>query len=92
MQQLQRREFLRRLLRSTPVAAGAAAIAATATKAQSGADPALKALRTGFESLQDRVRSLDERIDALEAGQRKWLRLALGAAALSLGIDVSALL
>ncbi|MGD2168011.1 MAG: hypothetical protein PVF63_07880 [Gammaproteobacteria bacterium] len=91
MEQLQRRVFLRRLLRSAPVAAGAAAVAATAAKAHSAVDPAIDSLRSGMQSLQSRVREIDERLDALEDRQRKWVRVALGAAALSLGIDVSAL-
>ncbi len=91
MEQTGRREFLRKLMRSAPVAAGAAAVAATAGKAQTTVDPAIASLRAGVRSLQSRVRELDERLDGLEERQKKWVRVALGAAALSLGIDIGAL-
>jgi hypothetical protein len=90
-QQIKRRDFLRRIVRSAPVAAGAAAVTATALKAQEKADPALASLKAGMQSIQTRVRELDERLDGLEARQKKWVRVAVGAAALSLGIDVGAL-
>ena len=92
MPSVQRREFLRRLAQCTPVAAGAAVVTATAAKTKDAVDPAVATLRAGVESLQQRVRKIDERIETLEAGQKKWLRVAVGAAALSLGLDVSALL
>lgn len=92
MKPIQRRDFLRRLIRSAPVAAGAAAVAATATKAQAVTDPALDSLRASMQTVQSRVRELDQRFEGLEDRQRKWLRVAVGAAALSLGLDVSALL
>jgi hypothetical protein len=91
MYEPQRRAFLRGFLRSAPVAAGAAAVAVSASKARAVADPALSGLRSGVESLREQVEAVDKRIEALEAGQRKWLRVALGAAALSLGLDISAL-
>jgi hypothetical protein len=91
MELIKRREFLRKLMRSAPVAAGAAAVTATAVKAQSKVDPALASLKAGMQSVSTRVRELDERIDGLEARQKKWVRVAVGAAALSLGIDVGAL-
>ena len=91
MKQLKRRDFLRRLMRSAPVAAGAAAVTATAVRVHDKADPALASLRAGVESMQTRVRALDERLDGLEERQKKWVRVAVGAAALSLGIDVGAL-
>lgn len=92
MEHIKRREFLRKIARSAPVVAGAGVIAATAAKAQSTVDPAMATLKTGVQSLQSQVRKLDERIDRLEGQQKKWVRIALGAAALSLGIDVGALL
>ncbi len=92
MEQMQRRAFLRRLVQSAPVAAGAAAVAATATKAQTAIDPAVASLKSGMQMLHSRVREIDERLDGLEDRQRKWVRVAIGAAALSLGLDVSALL
>jgi methanogenic corrinoid protein MtbC1 len=91
MEQLRRRDFLRKLMRSAPVAAGAAAVTATAIKAQDKVDPALASLKAGMQTVHTRVRQLDERLDALEERQRKWVRVAVGAAALSLGIDVGAL-
>ena len=91
MQQMQRRIFLRKLMRSAPVVAGTAAVAATAAKAQTKVDPAIATLKSGVQSLQSRISRLDERIDNMEGRQRKLIRVALAAAALSLGIDVGAL-
>ena len=92
MKEMHRREFLRKVMRSTPVVAGAAAVAAGVAKAQSVADPAVDSVRQGIESLQSRIREMDDRIDALEDRQKKWVRVAVGAAALSLGIDIGAIL
>ena len=81
---MQRRELLKGLAVGLPSAAGAAAVAsATFIKDKSGEAKA---------SLEHRFEELKKRFDESEARNKKLVKVAVGAAALSLGLDIGALL
>ncbi len=82
---MQRRAVLKGLVAGMPVAAGAAAAASAAYVKGKGA--------ATLDTLEQRLDGLKARFEE-EADQRnqKLIKIALGAAALSLGVDVSALL
>jgi hypothetical protein len=81
---MQRRAILKGLLAGVPVAA-AAATAASASFIREKTEQTRSSLEQRFEELKSRFEQADER-------NKKMLRLALGAAALSLGIDISSLI
>lgn len=81
---MQRRAVLKGLLAGMPVAAGAAAAASAAYVRDKGA--------ATLGTLERRVDELKARLEESDQRNRKLIRIALGAAALSLGVDVSALL
>ena len=79
-----RRTMLKGLLVGIPVTAGGAAVAsATFLKDKS---------QQTLESLEQRIDALKQQFESADRRNKKLIRIALGAAALSLGIDVSALL
>ncbi len=84
---MQRRALLKGIVRGIPVAAGAAAGAAmhSATAARELADPAV-------QGIKDQLEALSSRLDRNDARTKKLLRVALVAASLSLGLDLTALL
>ena len=67
-----------------PAAASAAAVASTAFIKEIGSD-ARASLEQRFDELKQRFEESDQR-------NRKLIKVALGAAALSIGLDISALL
>ena len=81
---MQRRAVLKGLLAGMPVAAGAAAAASAAYVRDKGA--------ATLGTLERRVDELKARLEESDQRNRKLIKIALGAAALSLGVDVSALL
>jgi len=81
---MQRRAMLKSLLVGIPAAAGAAAATSTSYLRDKG--------QLTLESLEGRINELKARFDESDQRNRKLIRLALGAAALSLGIDIGALL
>jgi hypothetical protein len=81
---MQRRAVLKGLLAGMPVAAGAAAAASAAYVKDKGA--------ATLGTLERRVDELKARLEESDQRNRKLVKIALGAAALSLGVDVSALL
>lgn len=81
---MQRRAMLKGLLVSMPVAAGAAAAASAAYVKDKGQDT--------MTLLESRIDALKTQFEKSEQRNQKLIKLALGAAALSLGIDVSSLL
>ena len=81
---MQRRAVLKGLLAGMPVAAGAAAAASTAYIKDKGT-----ATR---DTLEQRFDEFKSRFEAADKRNQKLIKIALGAAALSLGVDVSALL
>ena len=81
---MQRRAVLKGLLAGMPVAAGAAAAASAAYVKDKGA--------ATLGTLERRVDELKARLEESDQRNRKLIKIALGAAALSLGVDVSALL
>jgi hypothetical protein len=88
---MQRREMLKGLLIGMPVAAGAAAAASAVRVKNSAAYVKDKGQET-IASLEQRFNELKDRFEKSEQKNRKIAKLALGAAALSLGIDVSSLI
>ena len=81
---MQRRAMLKSLLVGVPLAAGAAATASTAYIRETG-NKTRASLEEKFDELKARFETADDR-------NRKLIRIALGAAALSLGLDISTLL
>jgi hypothetical protein len=81
---MQRRAVLKGLLAGMPVAAGAAAAASAAYVKDKGA--------ATLDTLEQRVDELKAQFEESDQRNRKLIKIALGAAALSLGVDVSALL
>lgn len=79
-----RRTMLKGLLVGVPVTAGSAAVAsATFLKDKS---------QQTIQSVEQRLEELKKQFETADQRNRKLIRIALGAAALSLGVDVSALL
>ncbi|HEY5667096.1 MAG TPA: hypothetical protein VIV64_10270 [Gammaproteobacteria bacterium] len=81
---MQRRAVLKGLVAGMPVAAGAAAAASAAYVKDKGTATVGK--------LEQRLDALKARFDEADRRNQKLVRIALGAAALSLGVDVGALL
>lgn len=81
---MQRRAMLKGLLAGMPVAAGAAAAASAAYVKDKGTST--------LDTLEQRLDDLKTRLEDADQRNQKLIRIALGAAALSLGVDVSALL
>lgn len=81
---MQRRELLKGLAVGLPAAAGTAAVATAAFVRDKTAD--------ARSSLEQRFDELKARFEDSDARNRKLIKVALGAAALSLGLDISALL
>lgn len=81
---MQRRAMLKGLLVGVPIAAGAATAASVAYVKEKSSETR--------DSLESRFEQLKTRFEQSDRRNQKMIRIALGAAALSLGIDVSALL
>lgn len=81
---MQRRAMLKGLLVGVPVAAGAATAASVAFVKDKGSET--------FGSLEQRFNQLKTQFEESDKRNQKLIKIALAAAALSLGIDVSALL
>ena len=88
---MERRAMLKGLLVSMPVVAGAAAAASAAYVKDSASYVKDKGQET-YASLEKRVEELKNRFEESDQRNKKLIKLALGAAALSLGIDLGALL
>lgn len=76
--------MLKGLLVGMPMAAGAAAVASASYVKDKGSET-LSTLEQRFDELKARFEESDRR-------NQKLIKIALGAAALSLGVDVSSLL
>lgn len=81
---MQRRAMLKGLLVGVPVAAGAATAASMAYVKDKGSET-LGTIEQRFDKLKAQFEESDKR-------NQKLIKIALAAAALSLGVDVSALL
>lgn len=81
---MQRRTMLKSLLVGVPIAAGAAGAASVAFVKDKGSET-LGSLEQQFDKLKAQFEESDKR-------NQKLIKIALAAAALSLGVDVSALL
>ena len=81
---MQRRALLKGLAVALPAAAGTAAVASVRFAKETG-DQSLEALKGQFNELKSRFEDSDRT-------NRKLIKAALALAALSLGVDVSALL
>lgn len=81
---MQRRAMLKGLLVGVPAAAGAATAASFAYVKDKGSET--------FDSLEQRFDRLKAQFEESDKRNQKLIKIALAAAALSLGVDVSALL
>lgn len=81
---MQRRAMLKSLVIGVPAVAGAAAAASTSFLRDKS--------QLTLEKLDSQLKELRSRFEDSDERNRKLARLALGAAALSLGIDIGALL
>lgn len=81
---MQRRAMLKGLLVGMPIAAGSAAIASASYVKDKG--------RETLGTLEERFDELKARFEESDKRNQKLIKVALGAAALSLGVDVSSLL
>ncbi|MBI1731371.1 MAG: hypothetical protein HYR49_01205 [Gammaproteobacteria bacterium] len=88
---MDRREFLRRIRKPAAVLAALPAVAAVADKAHDAGAAALRALKDQFAGVQEQCTSLKDRMDKLETRQKRMMRIALAAAAVMVGIDISLL-
>lgn len=81
---MQRRAMLKGLLIGVPIAAGTAAAASAAFVKDKG--------QLTLETLEQRLDDFKARLEESDQRNRKLIKIALGAAALSLGVDVTSLL
>jgi len=84
---MERRALLRALMLGIP--AGAAAMAGVAAKSQAYVRDTSE---QSLETLKTQVEALRKRLDETDASTKKWLKTLTALTALSLGLDVSALL
>jgi hypothetical protein len=84
---MERRAFVRSLATGLPAVAGFAAGAAIKSR-----DYVKDASGPSLEALRKRVDELRERIDAVDASNKKLVKVAIALAGLSLGLDVTTLL
>lgn len=89
---MNRRQFLDRLRRPALAVATVPLVATAADRAHEATQAALRSLKNQFSGVQEQCTSLKDRMDALEARQKKLVRLALAGAAVLVGVDVSLLL
>jgi hypothetical protein len=87
---MQRRDFLRSLRKPMIAAAAIPTIAyAAVDRGKQAIDPHIEALTKRIESMN---KSVNDRIDNLEANQKRMMKALFALTALSLGIDVSSLI
>lgn len=89
---MNRRQFLDKFRRPALAVAAVPFVAVAADRAQEATNSALKALKEQFTGVQDQCASLRDRMDGLEARQKKMMRIVLAAAAVTVGVDISLLL
>lgn len=87
-----RRDFLGKFARPAALLAAVPVVATAADRAHAATQAALHRLTTQFTGMQAQCTSLRERVDHLEARQKKLVRVALAGAAVLVGVDVSLLL
>lgn len=89
---MDRREFLRGLRKPALALAAVPMVAVAADKAQEAGAAALQALKNQFAGVQDQCASLKDRMDRMEAAQKRAMRIVLAISAITLGVDVSLLM
>jgi hypothetical protein len=89
---MNRRQFLDKFRRPALAVAAVPFVAVATDKAHEATTSALKALKEQFTGVQVQCASLKDRMDGMEARQKKMMRLVLAAAALTVGVDISLLL
>lgn len=89
---MDRREFLRRFRYPAAALAAVPVVATAADKVHDAGAAALKALKDQFRGVHHQCMSLKDRMDKLEARQKRMMRIVLAAAAVTVGVDVSLLL
>lgn len=89
---MDRREFLRRIRYPAVALAAVPMVAIAADKAQEAGAAALQALKNQFAGIQDQCASLKDRMDRMEASQKRTMRIVLAISAITLGVDVSLLM
>lgn len=88
---MERRALLKGLAVGLPVAAAGAA-ATSARFIKDKGDQSIATLEKTMTSMQEQLDELKSRYKASDEKNRKLVRIALGAATLSLGVDLGALL
>ena len=89
---MDRRSFLRGISKPALALAAVPLVATAADKAHEAGAAALQALKNQFVGVQDQCTSLKERMDKMEAGQKRTMRIVLALTAVTLGMDISLLL
>jgi hypothetical protein len=90
---MDRREFLRRIRYPAAAVAGGTIIATKAAeRGREAGGAALRALNQRFSVVQDQCAALRERMERIEARQKRMLRVVFAVAAVTLGVDVSLLM
>ncbi len=89
---MDRRSFLRGISKPALALAAVPMVATAADKAHAAGAAALQALKHQFAGVQNQCASLKERMDKLEARQKRTMRIVFALAAVTLGVDISLLM
>ncbi len=89
---MDRRSFLRGISKPALALAAAPIVVTAADRTRDAGAAALKALKNQFTGIQDQCASIKDRMDKLEAGQKRTMRIVLAISAITLGVDVSLLM
>ena len=89
---MDRRSFLRGISKPALALAAMPVVATAADTVRDAGVAALQSLKSQFAGIQDQCASLKERMDKMEAGQKRTMRIVLAISAITLGVDVSLLM
>jgi len=89
---MDRRSFLRGISKPALALAAVPVVVTAADKARDAGAAALQALKHQCARMQDQCASLKDRMDEMEASQKRTLRIVLAISAITLGVDVSMLI
>ena len=89
---MDRRSFLRGISKPALALAAMPVVVTAADKTHGTGAAALHALKCKFAGVRDQCASLKDRVDKLEARQKRMLHMVLAISAITLGVDVSLLL
>jgi len=89
---MDRRSFLRGLGKPALALAAVPVVVTAADKARDAGAAALQALKNQFTGVKEQCASLKDRMEKLEANQKRTMRIVLAISAITLGVDASLLL